>query len=388
MSFEEKNMDCGLHNFGVTCYINAVIQCLNACPSIIEGITNAEEHETDLEYLQLINSCSEDKLESNKDLIDRNITIERIKYLNVYFHFKKLIIEMNKVKNKTIIPGDFIIACKKIADDNGMEHLFSGMQNDAQEFLSFLIDILHESKITSKEIPIKFKSVEECKDSHSDKIYFQAEQKFKEYYNNKNSWLLKELYFQNICITKCNKCPYYSLNFDPTNSLMVPIPNLKNKLQQITLIDCLDHHFGKEIFGKDCQWKCDECDNKEMNYKQYRIFNCPKTLIINIKRFEYDNNHNGYIKNNKLIEIPEILNMSNYKLFNKNENNTYKLFAIVNHIGNIEGGHYYSFCKNNIKTNIKKGTNEWYIYNDESISKLKGDLITSKTYMLFYELII
>ena len=88
-----------------------------------------------------------------------------------------------------------------------------------------------------------------------------------------------------------------------------------------------------------------------------------------------------------MIEIPEILNMGNYKLFDKNEENTYKLFGIVNHIGNIEGGHYYSFCKNNIKSNIKIGSNEWYIYNDETITKLEGDLITSKTYMLFYELV-
>ena len=86
-----------------------------------------------------------------------------------------------------------------------------------------------------------------------------------------------------------------------------------------------------------------------------------------------------------MIDIPDILNLSNYKLFNKDVNNIYKLYGIVNHIGNINGGHYYSICRNSIKTNIKNGNDEWLIFNDESITKLKGDLISSKVYMLFYE---
>ena len=165
-----------------------------------------------------------------------------------------MIIELNKNKNKTIQPLNFIMACKQVADDSGLDHLFSGMQNDANEFYIFLIDSLHEAKTNNKEIKTKFNSIEECGNSGADKIYFEAEKKFKEFYNKKSSWLINEFYFQNICITKCNKCPYYSLSYDPLNTLLVPIPKLNNKKQKLTLIDCLDHNFGKVVFGNDSQW--------------------------------------------------------------------------------------------------------------------------------------
>lgn len=383
----DANKFCGLQNFGNTCYINGVLQCLNASPGILKGITDDEEHKRDIEYYKLIEQCPDDELDTNPILKKNDINLSKIKNLNIYFNFKKLIIELNKNTNITIKPIDFIIACKNVADENGLEHLFSGMQNDSNEFLVFLLDRLHEAKTSTKEIQTKFNSIEECGNSSANKIYFQAEQKFKEFYNKKSSWLIDEFYFQNICITKCKKCPYYSLSFDPLNSLIVPIPKINKNNQHLTLIDCLDHNFGKEILKASSEWKCDKCKNTELNFKQYRLFNTPNTLIINIKRFTYDYNVGDFIKNNTFIDIPQILNLSNYKLFNKNEKNMYKLYGIVNHIGNMNGGHYTSYCRNNIKTNIKNGNDEWLVYDDETISKLKTDLITPNSYMLFYRLI-
>ncbi len=390
---DEINKFCGLRNFGNTCYINAVIQCLNVTPSILKGLTDDIEHERDLEmfaiirkYLEENNDLDNDDTQEDDDQSD--IKKDDIKKFHLYLNFKKLIIEFNKKQGEVLNPFDFIIACKNIADANPcLEHLFSGMQNDAQEFYTFLLDILHESKINDTEIQTKFNSIEECGNSNSDKIYFEAEKRFKEHYNKKHSWLIDEFFFQNICITKCSSCSYYSLNYDPSSNLIVPIPKLANSKEKLTLIDSLDHHFGKEILDGKSQWKCDECNNVEQNYKQYRLFNSPNTLVISIKRFEYNPMFGNFVKNNAMIEIPETLNISNYKLFNKDTNNMYKLYAIVNHIGNMNGGHYYAYCRNNIQTNIKKGCNQWLEYNDNCISQINGDIITPHAYMLFYQLI-
>ena len=46
-------------------------------------------------------------------------------------------------------------------------------------------------------------------------------------------------------------------------------------------------------------------------------------MAISIKRFEYNPMFGNFVKNNAMIEIPETLNISNYKLFNKDTNNMF-----------------------------------------------------------------
>ena len=56
----------------------------------------------------------------------------------------------------------------------------------------------------------------------------------------------------------------------------------------------------------------------------------------------------------------------------------YDLFGIINHSGNIFGGHYHSFCRNENK--------KWYCFNDTNIIELKPNQIkTNKNYVLFYK---
>ena len=39
----------------------------------------------------------------------------------------------------------------------------------------------------------------------------------------------------------------------------------------------------------------------------------------------------------------------------------YDLFGVVNHFGNLQGGHYTAFCKNALK-------DQWYEFNDSSVT--------------------
>ena len=56
----------------------------------------------------------------------------------------------------------------------------------------------------------------------------------------------------------------------------------------------------------------------------------------------------------------------------------YDLVGVSQHFGISFGGHYTAFAKNN---------GEWYDFNDDSVRKIKEDVVVSdNAYLLFYEL--
>lgn len=59
-------------------------------------------------------------------------------------------------------------------------------------------------------------------------------------------------------------------------------------------------------------------------------------------------------------------------------NRSYDLYAISNHYGSMESGHYTAYCKN---MQYKK----WFKYDDLSVSPLDAsDVCSSAAYILFY----
>ena len=80
----------GIINNGSTCYINSVLQCLRFTPIILDKIFDREEHKLDIKYLELINECNDDDIETSEEFKTHNIDVVRIKNLNVYFHYLKI----------------------------------------------------------------------------------------------------------------------------------------------------------------------------------------------------------------------------------------------------------------------------------------------------------
>ena len=370
----------GIINRGSTCYINSVLQCLRFTPTILDKMFDSDEHELDIKYLDLINECSDDDVETNEEFKKYNIDVKRIKNLNVYFHYKQLLIQL--IKSSDIIDAIGLIqSCKNHIiqmEINLGDDIFMG-QNDAQEFLLYLLDTIHESKGLPKKLPLKYSSLEACGDSVEKKIIYQAQQNMRMHYSKSYSWIIDSFYYQNMAIIKCNECSYFSTKIDNENHIIITIPQ---NVSNYTIYDCLDNYFGKETFDENNYWKCEECKNEKGNYKQYRMMNCPDTLIIYFKRFEQIGYTGSFKKITSLIDFPLTLNMKKYKLTDRENNSTYQLYGIVNQVGSRDSGHYYSFCKN-----IKSQTDtNWHVFNDERVTKInEADIVTDRAYILFYK---
>ena len=146
--------------------------------------------------------------------------------------------------------------------------------------------------------------------------------------------------------------------------------NKKNK--KMNLDELLTNFSQIEKLSKDNEWYCPKCKKFQLADKKMEIYSISEVVIIHLKRFR----NNRKIENH--VEFPiEGLDLTKY-LPKKEEKYIYDLFAVANHSGGLQGGHYYAYCKN-----VKDG--EWYEFNDSHVSKInKKKVCSDNAYVLFY----
>ena len=146
--------------------------------------------------------------------------------------------------------------------------------------------------------------------------------------------------------------------------------NTKNK--KLNLDELLTNFNQIEKLSKDNEWFCPKCKKLQLADKKMEIYSVSEVVIIHLKRFR----NNRKIEN--IVDFPiEGLDLTKY-LPTQNEKYIYDLFAVANHVGGLQGGHYYAYCKN-----CKDG--EWYEFNDSHVSKIDKNKVCSETaYVLFY----
>ena len=98
-------------------------------------------------------------------------------------------------------------------------------------------------------------------------------------------------------------------------------------------------------------WNCPNCKEPRDGFKKFDISQLPSIVIIHLNRF---GEASGWIeKNGVAVEFPlQRLNLSSYLVHNdclqNNALTSYNLYAISNHYGTMQGGHYTAYCKNRL----------------------------------------
>ena len=354
----------GLANLGNTCFINACIQCLSHTYELNDFLSKG-----DGEYKKHLNNKPESVL------------------LVEWDDLRKLMWSQNCV----ISPGRFINTIQRIAKITNRD-LFTGWsQNDLPEFLLFLFDSFHSA--LTREVIMDIKgNIKTKKDEMGKACYEMMKTQYtKDYSEFLNiffgihvSVLTPVIENNKVLIDNSEDVNYLSLRPEPYMLIHLPIPskeevNIRNTDKNVTLFDCFNKQCECEMLEGDNAW-FNENENKKQNVNKRLLFwSLPNIMIIDIKRFITSMNGKSK-KNQQFIDIPiNNVDFSKYVEGYAKETYIYDLYAICNHHGQIDGGHY--------SATIRTSNGKWYNFNDTQVTEIlvNDNIISGNTpYCLFY----
>lgn len=136
-------------------------------------------------------------------------------------------------------------------------------------------------------------------------------------------------------------------------------------------------------------WCCPHCKKHvERATKQMRLHRLPQNLLIHLKRFEFHPYGGGH-KIVQNVQFP----LEDWRLpctdtveapLSRGECDavTYRLYAVVDHMGSLHGGHYIS----KVLVASKEGNkNRWYEFDDSTVTRIdESSVQSSHAYLLFY----
>lgn len=164
----------------------------------------------------------------------------------------------------------------------------------------------------------------------------------------------------------------------------------------IALESCLEYFSEPEKLEDDNEWYCRICKEHQKATKQLNIFTLPNTLIFHLKRFKTAANQSRWTRSESkisdLIKFPLTgLDLSKVALnavspkelkeqgADAKTEAKYNLYAVINHYGTLNSGHYTAFAKNHI-------TGKWYLYDDSKVSEAEEqEVVSNAAYLLFYQ---
>lgn len=260
-----------------------------------------------------------------------------------------------------VSPAHFV---RKLKEKN---YLFRqvNMHQDAHEFCNYLINEIIESVVHEK--------------------------------GEKDNWCTN--IFQGIITneTKCLSCETITSKDETFLDLSIDIPpgqsaySLTYSLNNFSKLETLNHQN---------KFYCNTCLSLQEAVKTIKLKKTPEILVINFKRFKYDDKLDRMVKLFDSVLYPMKLRLfntttkdkqgDNYKHsddMNQQDFSLYGLYALVVHIGGGPmHGHYVALCK------CKAGL--WFLFDDEAVELVDDNYVLrffgngpglSSAYILFYE---
>ncbi|KAL9322031.1 hypothetical protein ACSQ67_010084 [Phaseolus vulgaris] len=302
----------GLRNLGNSCYLNSVLQCLTYTPPLANFCLTLQ-HSSLCDFSA--SSCP-------------------------FCILEKQIARSLKLDLSHDAPSK-IQSCIRIF----AEHFRCGRQEDAHEFLRYVIDACHNTCLRLKKL--RRKGGDANGGGGGD---------------GGGSTVVKEIFGGALqSQVKCLCCGYESNKVDEIMDISLDV------FHSNSLKDSMQKFFQPEVLDGNNKYKCDSCKKLVAAKKQMSVLQAPNILVIQLKRFE------GILggKIDKAVAFEEVLVLSSFMCkASQDPQPEYKLFGTIVHSG-------YS-------PNLD-AMGRWYCCDDSSVTVATlQEVLSEKVYILFF----
>lgn len=255
----------------------------------------------------------------------------------------------------TIAPKRFITRLKKEND------LFDNyMQQDAHEFLNYLLNTVSETMIEEKkqekERILKGGTIKKGGVTVTLSPATAGIEKKEDNQRPERTWV--QDIFQGTLTneTRCLACETVSSKDEDFLDLSIDVE------QNTSITHCLRVFSQTETLCGDQKYFCETCSSKQEAQKRMRIKRLPQMLALHLKRFKYLDQLNRHTKLSYRVLFPMELRLFNVSDDASNGDRLYDLVATVVHCGATPNrGHYITLVKSN---------NFWLLFDDDIVEKM------------------
>uniref|UniRef100_A0A672GIM4 Ubiquitin carboxyl-terminal hydrolase n=1 Tax=Salarias fasciatus TaxID=181472 RepID=A0A672GIM4_SALFA len=324
---------CGLDNSGNSCYLNAVLQCLCSTVPLVEHLLHQDT---------------------------------RRELCRVAEVFVRLLEQMWLGRSSSCAPVEArSVLCSILPQFNNYS------QQDAQELLLFLLNAFHDDLRKVRPRPISVLSVT----IHFTKVSVSGRSQGARCCAAEST-IVSHLFEGRLSyVTLCMQCDHQAHSEQSFTVLSLPIPT---HLIRCSIQDCLSLFFEQTVLTGGEQMLCSVCGLR----RETAILTCldkpPEILTLHLKRFGCKGRSQVKLRTDVVFSMKLDLSPFVSSSLPNDLYSSYHLYAVVNHIGHLNMGHYTALCLN-------APARTWHCFDDSTVREVQDSLVQSpNAYMLLY----
>jgi ubiquitin C-terminal hydrolase len=316
----------GLLNLGCTCYFNSITQQLFMIPGFAASVISARVKVDAVDAAVTSEQVIGDVPKSG----DANVLAR-----GILDKFQELMVYLRHGAGPVVLPHFF---CDSFRFPDG-SCILPDVQQDALEFFHILCDHLDNA----------------LKGGHDEKLLSR-------FFGGRSATQLI-----------CKGCPHRYERFEHFFTLQLAV--FSNRANSV--LGALHEFVAGELLEGDNQYFCSLCDKKVDTVKRTVLADLPDTIILGLKRFDFNYDTMQRIKLN--VEVPFDHDLDMFPFCRENMGETpensepalqrergyyeYSLAGIVVHSGMADSGHYFSI--------IRDQNGLWHKFNDDIVSTIQ-----------------